>query len=120
MNAWMLLAVAIIFEIAGTSLLKASDGFARWWLGVGAMACYWVCFGFLALAIKAIPVGVAYAIWSGFGIVAITLIGWLIFKQSLSAAQIGFIGLILVGAVGLNLSTRAAEAPAPPAETSIG
>lgn len=105
MNAWALLAVAIAFEIAGTSLLKASDGFARWGYGMGSMACYWVCFAFLAAAIKTIPVGIAYAIWSGVGIVAIALIGWLAFRQSLSIAQIAFIALILIGAVGLNLST---------------
>jgi multidrug transporter EmrE-like cation transporter len=111
MNAWILLAIAIGFEIAGTSLLKASDGFARWGLGAASMACYWVCFAFLAAAIKTIPVGVAYAIWSGVGIVAIALIGWLVFRQSLSVAQIGFVLLILVGAIGLNLTTNQAEEP---------
>ncbi|MEO1043954.1 MAG: multidrug efflux SMR transporter [Pseudomonadota bacterium] len=110
MNAWMLLAVAIIFEIIGTSLLKASDGFARWWLGVASIGCYWVCFFFLAVAIKTIPVGVAYAIWSGIGIVAITLIGWLLFKQGLSVVQIGCIALIAIGAIGLNLTTPPEQA----------
>lgn len=107
MNAWVCLVIAIGFEIAGTSLLKASDGFARWGLGAGSIACYWVCFGFLALAMKAIPVGVVYAIWSGFGIVAITLIGWFVFKQGLSVVQLGCILMIAVGAVGLNLATSA-------------
>lgn len=110
MNAWVLLAIAIIFEIAGTSLLKASDGFARWGLGAASIACYWVCFGFLAVAIKSIPVGVAYAIWSGAGIVAIAVIGFIVFRQNLSLMQIAFIALILVGAVGLNLTTN--ETPA--------
>ncbi|WP_397579794.1 DMT family transporter [Sphingorhabdus sp.] len=107
MNAWIYLAIAIAFEIAGTSLLKASDGFARIGLGIGSMACYWVCFAFLAVAMKSIPVGVAYAIWAGVGILAITIIGWLVFKQSLQPIQIGFILLILVGATGLNLTTKA-------------
>jgi multidrug transporter EmrE-like cation transporter len=107
MNAWILLAIAIAFEIAGTSLLKASNGFSRVGLGIASMACYWVCFGFLAVAMKSIPVGVTYAVWSGVGIVAITIIGWLVFKQSLNATQIGFIALILVGAIGLNLTTPA-------------
>jgi small multidrug resistance pump len=71
------------------------------------MACYWVCFAFLAVAMKSIPVGVAYAIWAGVGILAITIIGWLVFKQSLQPIQIGFILLILVGATGLNLTTKA-------------
>ncbi|WP_333567507.1 DMT family transporter [Sphingorhabdus sp.] len=107
MNAWIYLAIAIAFEIAGTSLLKASDGFARIGFGIGSMACYWVCFAFLAVAMKSIPVGVSYAIWSGMGIMAITIIGWLVFKQSLQPVQIGFILLILVGAIGLNLTTKA-------------
>jgi multidrug transporter EmrE-like cation transporter len=105
MTAWIALAVAIGFEIAGTSLLKASDGFVRWGIGMGAMACYWVCFGALAFAFKSIPVGVAYAIWSGVGIVTIAGIGWAVFRQPLSMAQIGCIALILIGSVGLNLAT---------------
>ncbi|MDZ7588558.1 MAG: multidrug efflux SMR transporter [Parasphingorhabdus sp.] len=105
MNAWGFLAVAIAFEVAGTSLLKLSDGFTKWGWGIASMACYWVCFGFLAIAITRIPVGVAYAMWSGIGIVAVTIIGWLVFRQSLSAMQVGCIMLILAGAVGLNLTT---------------
>lgn len=107
MNAWIYLAIAIVFEIAGTSLLKASNGFSRMGLGIVSMACYWVCFGFLAVAMKSIPVGVAYAIWSGVGIIAIAVIGWLVFRQSLNPIQIGFIALICVGAIGLNLTTNA-------------
>lgn len=119
MNGWIYLAIAIAFEIAGTSLLKASNGFARMGFGIGSMACYWVCFGFLAVAMKSIPVSVTYAIWSGAGIVAITIIGWLVFKQSLNATQIGFIVLIFVGAIGLNLTTPAhAEMPAASAEAT--
>lgn len=110
MTAWLYLAIAIAFEVAGTTLLKASDGFTRIGLGMGSMACYWVCFGFLAVAMKTIPVGVTYAIWSGVGIVAITLIGWMVFRQSLNATQIAFVILILVGAIGLNLTTVAKDA----------
>ena len=119
MNAWIYLAIAIAFEIAGTTLLKASDGFARWGLGRGSIACYSVCFGFLAVAMKSIPVGVTYAIWSGVGIIAITIIGWLVFRQSLSAVQIGFIVMIFIGAIGLNLTTTAhAEVPAASADAA--
>lgn len=107
MNPWMLLAIAIVFEILGTSLLKASDGFARWGLGAASIGCYWVCFFFLAVAIKTIPVGVAYAIWSGVGIVAITVIGFVAFKQNLNVMQLSCIALIAIGAIGLNLTTAA-------------
>lgn len=116
MNAWVLLGIAILFEVIGTSLLKASDGFTRWGLGMASIGCYWICFGFLAVAIKAIPVGVAYAIWSGVGIVAIAVIGLILFKQNLSIVQIACIGLIAIGAIGLNLTTQIeAKAAAPDA-----
>ena len=105
MNAWIYLSIAIAFEISGTSLLKASDGFNRTGIGIASMICYSICFGFLAFAMKSIPVGIAYAIWSGVGIIAITIIGWLVFRQSLNPVQIGFIALICVGAIGLNLTT---------------
>ena len=107
MNAWVFLAFAVALEIAGTTLLKMSHGFARPWIGAASIIAYSICFWLMAFAITRIPVGVAYAIWSGVGILAIALIGWLAFRQSLSLAQIGFIALILVGVVGLNLSTPA-------------
>jgi len=115
MKIWMFLGIAILFEVAGTSLLKASEGFTKIAFAGGAMLAYWVSFWFLSLALVKIPVGVAYAIWSGAGIFLITLIGWIVFRQSLSLMQLGFIMLIFVGAIGLNLST---EVKAAPIETS--
>jgi small multidrug resistance pump len=82
----------------------------RWGYGVGAMAGYGVCFWLLAFAMTRIPMGVAYAVWSGLGIVAIAVIGWVVFRQSLTLAQAGFIALILIGAIGLNLTTVRAGA----------
>lgn len=117
MNPWLLLALAIALEIAGTTLLKLSQGFARPWIGAMSIAAYALCFWLLAFAITRIPVGVAYAIWSGVGILAIALIGWVAFRQSLSPAQIGFIALILIGVIGLNLSTPA-ETTAPLSQNS--
>ena len=107
MNPWLLLAVAIGFEIGGTMLLKLSDGFARPALGMLAIGFYSASFWFFAPAIKTIPVGVAYAIWAGIGILAITLIGGIFFQQRLAASQYLFIALIIVGAVGLRLTTTA-------------
>ncbi|NCN85177.1 MAG: multidrug efflux SMR transporter [Sphingomonadales bacterium] len=111
MKIWIFLGIAILFEVAGTSMLKASAGFTKMAFAGGAMLAYWVSFWFLSIALVKIPVGVAYAIWSGAGICLITVIGWLVFRQSLSMMQIGFIGLILVGAIGLNLSTDLEAAP---------
>ncbi|MGF1545386.1 MAG: DMT family transporter [Parvularculaceae bacterium] len=105
MDAWVLLACAIGFEVLGTSLLKLSDGFAKPLFGVLAIAAYSTSFWFLAPALKTIPVGVAYAIWAGVGIVAVAAIGAAAFGQTLSAPQYGFMALVLIGAVGLRVTT---------------
>lgn len=107
MNAWLLLAATILCEIVATSLLKASNGFSRPLYGVASILLYWVCFWLLAFVFTRIPIGVAYAIWSGVGIVGITLIGLVLFRQPLSVAQTGFIALIAIGAIGLSLTTPA-------------
>lgn len=106
MSAWIFLAIAIAVEVCGTFLLKLSDGFAKWHWGALAIVCYAVSIFSLAPAVKVIPVGVAYAIWSGAGIVAITLIGLFAFDERLSALQFVFIAMILTGAVGLNLTVN--------------
>lgn len=107
MNAWFFLAFAIALEVAGTFLLKLSNGFENWKWGMLSIACYSACFWVLAPAMKVLPVGVVYAIWSGVGIVAASLIGIYAFDERLGALQFFFIALILIGAVGLNLSTQA-------------
>lgn len=109
-SAWWLLGGAIFFEVISTSFLNASQGMTRWGYGVAAMVGYGICFWLLAFAMTRIPVGVAYAVWSGIGIVAIATIGWLVFRESLSAMQIGFIAMILISAIGLNLTTPRGEA----------
>ncbi|MFA7440502.1 MAG: multidrug efflux SMR transporter [Sphingomonadaceae bacterium] len=112
MQPWILLAGAILLELTGTALLKLSDGFRNPAFGVGALALYGVSFWLLALTLRHIPVGVAYAIWSGIGIFGITLLGRFAFGQSLSWAQGGFIALIVVGVIGLQIVT--AQQPAHP------
>jgi small multidrug resistance pump len=97
------LAIAIFAEVIGTSALKASNGFTVWLPGTVVVAAYGVSFYFLSLALRAIPVGVAYAIWSGVGIVLISAIGWALFKQRLDAAAIIGIGLIMAGVVVIQL-----------------
>ena len=107
MNPWLSLTIAIFFEIIATLMLKQSAGFTKIYWALGSIAAYIIWFWFFAPAIQALPVGVAYAIWSGIGIAAVTLISYFIFDQSLSVAQVSFIALILVGAIGLNLTTQA-------------
>jgi len=107
MTAWLYLSAAIGMEIAGTFLLKLSDGFAKWQWGTLSLLCYAVSFLFLAPALKLLPVGIVYAIWSGVGIIGVTTLGIVVFGDRLAFAQYGFISLILVGTVGLKLTTPA-------------
>jgi small multidrug resistance pump len=107
-SAWAFLAAAIALEIAGTFLLKLSGGFERWQWGALSIACYAGCFWMLAPAVKVIPVGVAYAIWAGVGIVAAAVLGVFAFGERLGAVQLLCIALVLIGAVGLQLTTAKA------------
>ena len=105
MNAWISLGLAIAMEIAGTFFLKLSNGFERQHWGVLSIILYSGCFWVLAPALKAIPVGVAYAIWAGIGIAAAAVIGVFAFGERLGPLQLTFIALIMAGAVGLRLTT---------------
>lgn len=107
MSAWGFLAAAIAMEVLGTFLLKLSNGFERWHWGMLSILCYSACFWVLAPALKVIPVGVAYAIWAGVGIVAAAIIGVMAFGERLGAVQLLCIALVLAGAVGLRLTTQA-------------
>ncbi len=97
--AYLYLMVAIVFEVIGTSALKATAGFTRLLPSLIVVVGYGIAFYFLALALKTIPVGVAYAIWSGVGVALITLIGWLVFKQRLDGPALAGIFLIVAGVV---------------------
>jgi small multidrug resistance pump len=97
MKHWIFLAAAILSEVLGTSALKASQGFSRVWPAVVVVISYASSFYFLALALRAIPIGVAYAIWAGLGIVLISLIGWLAFSQKLDGPAMAGIALIIAG-----------------------
>jgi len=97
------LAIAILAEVIATSALKASNGFTAWQPSLVVVAGYVVSFYFLSLALRAIPVGVAYAIWSGVGIVLISVIAWVLYRQALDLAAIVGIGLIIAGVGVINL-----------------
>jgi small multidrug resistance pump len=99
---WLYLAIAITGEVIATSALKASESFTRLGPSLITVAGYAVAFYSLALTLKTIPVGVAYAIWAGAGIVIISLIGLFVFGQKLDAAAIAGIGLIVAGVVVIN------------------
>lgn len=106
MNAYAALAIAITAEIIATSALKVSEGFSKPLPATVVVIGYGAAFYFLSLALKGIPIGVAYAIWSGVGIAIISLIGWLLFKQSLDPAAIVGIGLIVAGVVVINFFSK--------------
>ncbi len=103
---WLYLIIAIVAEVIGTSALKSADGFTRLGPSLVVVVSYTVSFLLLSLALRTLPVGVAYAIWSGVGVVLVTLIAWILFKQHLDAAGMVGIGLIMAGVLVLNLFSR--------------
>jgi small multidrug resistance pump len=98
------LTVAILCEIAATLALRASDGFSKLGPTLGAVAGYVLAFALLSQALKTIEVGVAYAVWSGVGTAAITLIGIVALGESGAALKLIGTGMIVVGVVVLNVS----------------
>ena len=103
---WLYLLIAITAEVIATSTLKATEGFTRIIPSIMVVMSYGVAFYFLSLTLRTIPIGIAYALWSGIGIILIALMGWLIYKQTLDIAGIIGIGFILVGVVILNLFSK--------------
>lgn len=105
---WAALAAAILLEVVGTSLLQASQQFTRPWPTGGMAACYLAAFYLLSIALREIPVGLAYAIWSGMGVALIALIGWVVFKQRLDAPAVLGLTMIVGGVVVINLFSKTA------------
>lgn len=105
--AWSWLALAIVAGVTGTTALSRSAGFTRWEPLAVVAAAYLVCFVALTRALHTIPVGIAYAIWSGVGIALVSTIGWIVYGQSLDAGEAVGIALILVGTVVIQLFSRA-------------
>ena len=105
--AWLLLGVAGLFEVAWAIGLKYTQGFTRLWPSVLTLLAMAVSIVLLALAMRTLPVGTAYAVWTGIGAVGTVLLGILLFGEPASAARLACIGLILAGIVGLKLVTPA-------------
>lgn len=107
MQQWVFLSIAIVSEVIATSCLKAADGFSRFWPSLVVIIGYLLAFYFLSLTLRTIPVGVAYAIWSGIGVVLIALSGWLFLGQSLDVPAVIGLTLIVAGVIVINVFSRA-------------
>lgn len=108
MNAhWLYLGIAIVAEVVATSTMKATEGFTRTLPSLVVGIGYAVAFYFLSLTLRTLPVGIAYAIWSGVGIALVSLIAWLVYGQALDLAGIAGLALIAAGIVVLNGFSRA-------------
>ena len=108
MKTFLILFVSIIAEVAATSALKAAEGFTRLLPSLVVVIGYAIAFTCLSLTLKTIPLGVAYAIWSGVGTALVALVGWLYYKQQLDLPGILGIGLIVSGTIVLNLFSKVA------------
>jgi small multidrug resistance pump len=103
---WLILAIAICAEVIATSALKASEGFTRLVPSLLVVIGYSVSFYLLSLTLKVIPIGITYAIWSGLGVVLISLAGWYFYGQKLDLASVIGISLIVSGVMVLNLFSK--------------
>jgi len=101
---WFYLIMAIVFEVIGTTSMKLSEGFTKILPSVVMFVFYLLSLTALTFALKKFDVSTAYAIWSGLGTALITIVGFYLFKESITLAKIISIALIIIGVVGLHLS----------------
>jgi small multidrug resistance pump len=106
MKTYLLLLLAIVAEVIATSGLKASENFTRLAPSLLVVAGYGTAFFCLSLTLKTLPLGVAYAIWSGVGTVLVAIVGWLLYRQQLDLPAMIGIGLIVAGTIVLNLFSK--------------
>ncbi len=105
---WLYLALAIVSEVVATSALKGAEGFTRPWPSAMVIAGYGSSFYFLSQTLRTIPIGVAYAIWSGVGMALIAAVGWFAYRQALDRAALAGMALIFAGVIVLTLFSRSA------------
>ena len=103
---WLILVVAGLFEIGWAIGLKYTEGFTRLWPTVGTVLAMLLSVGLLGLAMKALPVGTAYAIWVGVGAIGTAILGIVLFNEPANPARLLSLALIFAGIVGLKLSTN--------------
>jgi small multidrug resistance pump len=103
-KAWIFLILAILFEVAGTTSMKLSEGFSRLIPSILLFVFYAASFVAVTFALEKIDISVAYAVWSGVGTALITIVGILFFRETVTVLKIVSIILIIIGVVGLNLA----------------
>lgn len=108
MNKWIYLSLAIFSEVLATASLKSTEGFTKIWPSVLVLVGYSAAFYFLSMTLDSIPIGVAYAIWSGVGVAAITLVSIFFLDQKIDTAGFIGIGLIVAGVIVLRLFSESA------------
>ena len=108
MGGYTALALAIVAEVVATSALQASAGFTRLWPSVLVVLGYGVAFYCLSITLKTVPMGVAYALWSGLGIVLITVAGWVLYRQRVDTAALLGMALIVAGVAVMQLFSKTA------------
>jgi small multidrug resistance pump len=109
MNKWVILGMAIVAETVATSAMKSSEGFTKLVPSIIVVIGYGIAFYLLSMTLKEMPVGIAYAIWSGVGIVLISLVGWITFGQKLDAPALIGMALIISGVVIMNAFSTSAH-----------
>jgi quaternary ammonium compound-resistance protein SugE len=102
--AWVVLLIAGLFEVGWAIGLKYTEGFTRIWPTIGTVAAMVASVGLLGLAMRSLPVGTAYAVWTGIGAVGTVTLGMLLFSEPATAGRLACVGLILAGIVGLKLT----------------
>nr|WP_174823036.1 multidrug efflux SMR transporter [Pararhodospirillum oryzae] len=110
MMQWVYLAIAIVTETIATSAMKAAEGFTRAIPSLVVVMGYGISFYFFSQTLKTLPVGMAYAIWSGVGLVLVTLAGWILYGQKLDAPALIGIALIGAGVVVMNVFSSTTQA----------
>lgn len=106
MSHWLALVIAIIAEVIGTTALKASNEFTRLVPSLIVVVGYGTAFYFMSISMRVLPVGIMYAIWSGMGIVLISVLGWLVYRQTLDVPAIVGLGFIIAGVIIINVFSK--------------
>ncbi|POP22117.1 multidrug efflux SMR transporter SsmE [Serratia marcescens] len=107
MSGFMYLTMAIVAEVIATTMLKASEGFTRLWPSLLVVLGYGVAFWGLSMVVKSMPLGIVYAIWSGMGIVLVSIAAVFVYQQKLDWPAIVGMGLIIAGVLVINLLSKA-------------